>query len=85
MLAYRRRVVLNLLNDLKRLSVHSPVYLPRPSVIRYISDRIMVMHKGNDRWAVGNNEDKFIRILNGLYQKELIAAIPGNLLPVVRL
>ncbi len=69
--------VLNLLNDLKKDFQFTALFISHDlSVIRYISDRIMVMHKGMIVEA-GNSEDVYTHPKTA-YTKELIAAIPGK-------
>ena len=69
--------VLNLLNDLKKTFNFTALFISHDlSVIRYISDRIMVMNKGiieetGEVEEVYNNPQKE-------YTKQLIAALPGK-------
>lgn len=67
--------VLNLLNDLKKEFGFTIVFISHDlSVIRYISDRIMVMNKGRIE-EIGASEDVYNRPASE-YTKRLIAAIP---------
>jgi peptide/nickel transport system ATP-binding protein len=70
--------VLNLLNDLRREFGFTAIFISHDlSVVRFISDRIVVMNKGkiveeglsDDIWFSPQNE----------YTKKLIAAIPGKI------
>jgi peptide/nickel transport system ATP-binding protein len=68
--------VLNLLNDLRREFGFTVVFISHDlSVIRYISDRIMVMNKGRIE-EMGPAEDVYLRPQTE-YTKRLLAAIPG--------
>jgi peptide/nickel transport system ATP-binding protein len=68
--------VLNLLNDLRREFGFTVVFISHDlSVIRYISDRIMVMNKGRIE-EMGLAEDVYLRPKTE-YTKRLLAAIPG--------
>jgi peptide/nickel transport system ATP-binding protein len=68
--------VLNLLNDLRREFGFTVVFISHDlSVIRYISDRIMVMNKGRIE-EMGLAEDVCLRPKTE-YTKRLLAAIPG--------
>jgi peptide/nickel transport system ATP-binding protein len=71
--------VLNLLNDLKREFAFTSIFISHDlSVVRFISDRILVMNKGriveqgpsDEIWTAPKNE----------YTRKLIAAIPGKAL-----
>jgi peptide/nickel transport system ATP-binding protein len=67
--------VLNLLNDLKKEFGFTVVFISHDlSVIRYISDRILVMNKGKIEEA-GDAETIYKNPRSG-YTKKLIAAIP---------
>ena len=68
--------VLNLLNDLRREFGFTVVFISHDlSVIRYISDRIMVMNKGRIE-EMGEAEEVYLRPRTD-YTKKLLAAIPG--------
>lgn len=68
--------VLNLLNDLKAAFGFTIVFISHDlSVIRYISDRILVMNKGKIEES-GDAESIYLRPRSE-YTKKLIAAIPG--------
>jgi peptide/nickel transport system ATP-binding protein len=68
--------VLNLLNDLKAAFGFTVVFISHDlAVIRYISDRIVVMNKGKIEEA-GNAEDIYRHPASD-YTRRLIAAIPG--------
>ena len=68
--------VLNLLNDLKAAFGFTVVFISHDlSVIRYISDRILVMNKGKIEES-GDAEAIYLRPRSE-YTKKLIAAIPG--------
>jgi peptide/nickel transport system ATP-binding protein len=70
--------VLNLLNDLKKEFGFTVVFISHDlAVIRYISDRIMVMNKGRIE-EVGIAEEVYTRPASP-YTKRLIAAIPRGL------
>lgn len=70
--------VLNLLNDLKKEFGFTVVFISHDlAVIRYISDRIMVMNKGRIE-EVGIAEEVYTRPASP-YTKRLIAAIPKGL------
>ena len=70
--------VLNLLNDLRLEFGFTAIFISHDlSVVRYISDRILVMEKGKIIEA-GNSDDIWFSPQNG-YTKKLISAIPGNL------
>ena len=69
--------VLNLLNDLRLEFGFTAIFISHDlSVVRYISDRILVMEKGKIIEA-GNSDDIWFSPQNG-YTKKLISAIPGN-------
>ena len=68
--------VLNLLNDLKAAFGFTVVFISHDlSVIRYISDRILVMNKGKIEES-GDAESIYLHPRSE-YTKKLIAAIPG--------
>jgi peptide/nickel transport system ATP-binding protein len=68
--------VLNLLNDLKKEFGFTVVFISHDlSVIRYISDRILVMNQGRIE-EEGEAEDLYSRPKSE-YTKKLLAAIPG--------
>ncbi len=69
--------VLNLLNDLKRDLGFSAIFISHDlSVVRYISDRILVMKEGKVV-EEGNAEEIYTRP-GDTYTKKLIDAIPGK-------
>jgi peptide/nickel transport system ATP-binding protein len=68
--------VLNLLNDLRREFGFTVVFISHDlSVIRYISDRIMVMNKGRIE-ELGDAEEVYSRPRTE-YTKKLLTALPG--------
>lgn len=68
--------VLNLLNDLKAEFGFAALFISHDlSVVRYISDRIMVMHKG--RIVESGTAEEVYRHPQSTYTRKLIAAIPG--------
>ncbi len=68
--------VLNLLNDLRREFGFTVVFISHDlSVIRYISDRILVMNKGQIE-ELGDAEEVYSRPRTE-YTKKLLAALPG--------
>ena len=72
--------VLNLLNDLKKEFGFTIVFISHDlSVVRYISDRIMVMNKGKIEEA-GLADDIYLHPQTE-YTRKLIAAIPKGLVP----
>ncbi|HTN05100.1 ABC transporter ATP-binding protein [Agriterribacter sp.] len=72
--------VLNLLNDLKEEFGFTALFISHDlSVVRYISDRILVMYKGKIEEA-GNAEEVY-NAPQSAYTKKLIAAIPCGILP----
>ena len=72
--------VLNLLNDLKKEFRFAALFISHDlSVVRYISDRILVMYKGKIEEA-GAAEDVY-NAPQSAYTKQLIAAIPKGILP----
>ncbi|MEO6731481.1 MAG: ABC transporter ATP-binding protein [Ferruginibacter sp.] len=69
--------ILNLLNDLKKEFGFTAIFISHDlSVVRFISDRIMVMHKGKIIEA-GPSDEIYFSPRNE-YTKKLIAAIPGK-------
>jgi peptide/nickel transport system ATP-binding protein len=59
--------VLNLLNDLKKEYGFTIIFISHDlSVVRYISDRIMVMNKGRIE-EIGNAEEVYDPSQTGLY------------------
>ncbi|MFN8291462.1 MAG: ABC transporter ATP-binding protein [Chitinophagaceae bacterium] len=72
--------VLNLLNDLKKEFGFTVVFISHDlSVVRYISDRIMVMNKGKIE-ETGAADEVYFRPRSA-YTKKLIASIPKGVLP----
>jgi peptide/nickel transport system ATP-binding protein len=68
--------VLNLLNDLKKEFGFTAIFISHDlSVVRYISDRIMVMNKGKIE-EIGDAEDVY-RNPQSSYTQRLIASIPN--------
>ncbi|TAL51154.1 MAG: ABC transporter ATP-binding protein, partial [Chitinophagaceae bacterium] len=68
--------VLNLLNDLKKEYNFTVIFISHDlSVVRYISDRIMVMHKG--KIIEEGPADEIYFHPQQEYTKNLIASIPG--------
>ena len=71
--------VLNLLNDLKKEFGFTIIFISHDlSVVRYISDRIMVMNKGRIEES-GNADDIYFNP-QSVYTKNLIASIPKGVL-----
>jgi peptide/nickel transport system ATP-binding protein len=69
--------VLNLLNDIKKEFGFTTIFISHDlAVVRYISDRIMVMHKGKIV-EQGNADDIYYHPKNE-YTKNLVASIPGK-------
>lgn len=69
--------VLNLLNDLKKEFGFTAIFISHDlAVVRYISDRIMVMNKGKIE-ETGLADEIYFNPKTA-YTKQLIAAIPGN-------
>jgi peptide/nickel transport system ATP-binding protein len=67
--------VLNLLNDLKKEFSFTYIFISHDlSVVRYLSDRIMVMNKGKIE-ETGNAEDIYLHP-KSTYAQKLIASIP---------
>jgi peptide/nickel transport system ATP-binding protein len=70
--------VLNLLNDLKKEYGFTIIFISHDlSVVRYISDRIMVMNKGKIE-EIGNAEEVYFHPKQA-YTQQLIASIPKGL------
>ena len=70
--------VLNLLNDLKKELGFTVIFISHDlSVVRYISDRIMVMNKG--KIEESGNADEIYFNPKSDYTKKLIASIPKGL------
>ena len=70
--------VLNLLNDLKKEFGYTAVFISHDlSVVRYISDRIMVMNKGKIE-EIGSAEQVYHNPQKA-YTKGLIASIPRGI------
>jgi peptide/nickel transport system ATP-binding protein len=68
--------VLNLLNDLKKEFGFTVIFISHDlSVVRYISDRIMVMNKGKIEES-GNADDIYFNPRSD-YTRKLVASIPG--------
>jgi peptide/nickel transport system ATP-binding protein len=73
--------VLNLINDLKKEFGFTAVFISHDlSVVRYISDRIMVMNKGKIE-EIGTAEQVYNHPQSA-YKQRLIASIPGKMLDV---
>ncbi len=71
--------VLNLLNDLKKEFGFTAIFISHDlSVVRYISDRIMVMNKGKIE-EIGTAEQVYHHPQSA-YTQRLIASIPGTVL-----
>jgi peptide/nickel transport system ATP-binding protein len=69
--------VLNLLNDMKKEFGFTTIFISHDlSVVRYISDRIMVMHKG--KIVEQGAADEVYYHPKNEYTKNLIEAIPGR-------
>lgn len=69
--------VLNLLNDLKKEMGFTNIFISHNlAVVHYVSDRIMVMQKGQIE-EIGNANDVYFNPKSD-YTKKLIAAIPGG-------
>lgn len=69
--------VLNLLNDIKKEFGFTAIFISHDlSVVRYISDRIMVMHNGKIV-ETGNADEIYYHPKND-YTKNLVASIPGK-------
>ncbi len=73
--------VLNLLNDLKKEFGFTSIFISHDlSVVRYISDRILVMHKG--RIVEEGLSDEVYFNPKEEYTRQLIEAVPGKKLTV---
>lgn len=73
--------VLNLLNDLKKEFNFTSIFISHDlSVVRYICDRIIVMNKGQIEES-GSADDIYYRPQTA-YTRQLLAAIPGRVLPI---
>lgn len=73
--------ILNLINDLKAEFNFTGIFISHDlSVVRYISDRILVMHQGKII-EEGNADDIYFSPQNP-YTKKLIDSIPGKSLPL---
>ena len=69
--------VLNLLNDLKKEFGFTIIFISHDlSVVRYMSDRIMVMNKGQIE-ETGIADDVYFNPKKE-YTQKLVAAIPGR-------
>ena len=69
--------VLNLLNEIKKEFGFTAIFISHDlSVVRYISDRIMVMHEG--KIIETGSADKIYEHPENDYTKKLIASIPGK-------
>ena len=69
--------ILNLLNDLKKEFGFTSIFISHDlSVVRFISDRIMVMNKGEI--IESGTADQIYFSPQHKYTKKLISAIPGN-------
>ena len=69
--------VLNLLNDIKKEFGFTTIFISHDlAVVRYISDRIMVMHKG--KIVEQGDADEVYYHPKNEYTKNLIASIPGK-------
>jgi peptide/nickel transport system ATP-binding protein len=69
--------VLNLLNDIKKEFGFTTIFISHDlAVVRYISDRIMVMHKG--KIVEQGIADEIYYHPRNEYTKNLIASIPGK-------
>ena len=69
--------IINLLNDLKREFAFTTLFISHDlSVVRYVSDRILVMHKG-EIIESGPAEDICLNPQQD-YTRELLSAIPGR-------
>ena len=72
--------VLNLLNDLKKEYGFTVIFISHDlSVVRYISDRILVMRNGQIEES-GDAEEIYLRPKSG-YTRKLIESIPKGLTP----
>ncbi|GAB2822130.1 ABC transporter ATP-binding protein [Ferruginibacter profundus] len=69
--------VLNLLNDLKREFNFTSIFISHDlSVVRYVSDRILVMHKG--KIVEQGDAEQIYHHPQNEYTQKLIEAIPGR-------
>jgi peptide/nickel transport system ATP-binding protein len=69
--------VLNLLNDLKKEMGFTAIFISHDlSVVRYISDRIMVMHKG--KIIEQGDAEQIYHHPENEYTQRLISSIPGK-------
>jgi len=69
--------VLNLLNDLKKEFGFTSIFISHDlSVVRYVSDRILVMHKG--KIVEQGNAEQIYHHPQNEYTQKLIEAIPGQ-------
>ena len=69
--------VLNLINELKSRYSFSSLFISHDlSVIHYISDRVMVMHKG--KIIEEGSADAVFNNPQATYTKDLLAAVPGR-------
>ena len=69
--------VLNLLNDLKAAFGFTSIFISHDlSVVRYVSDRILVMHKG--KIVEQGDAEQIYHHPQNEYTQKLIAAIPGR-------
>lgn len=74
--------VLNLLNDLKKELGFTIIFISHDlSVVRYISDRIIVMNKGKIE-ELGNADDIYYQPQTS-YTKRLIASIPKGIISAI--
>ena len=71
--------VLNLLNDLKKKFDYSIIFISHDlSVVRYMSDRILVMYKGKIEES-GMSEDVYLNPKSE-YTRQLIASVPKGII-----
>jgi peptide/nickel transport system ATP-binding protein len=69
--------VLNLLNDLKKEFDFTSIFISHDlSVVRYVSNRILVMHKG--KIIEQGDAEQIYNHPSNAYTQQLIEAIPGN-------
>lgn len=69
--------VLNLLNDLKKEFQYTSIFISHDlAVVRYISDRILVMHQG--KIVEEGDAEQIYNHPRNAYTQQLIQAIPGN-------
>jgi oligopeptide/dipeptide ABC transporter ATP-binding protein len=70
--------IINLFNEIKKRTMISMIFISHDlNVVRYISDRIMVMYKGKVL-EIGTNENVFFHPLHP-YTRMLISAAQGKL------